>query len=269
VSLAVWLKDVISGAGVAVIEEAGWKTRAAEGSTGPWGGIVCHHTVEDNPPVLDMILTLGNGSTPAPLANIYLRKDGVAHLCAAGRANHAGPGYWQGVTDGNGRMIGIEAQNHGDFVDPWPAAQLEAYARICAAIMNYLNKPTINVCGHKEWRGSIQLPKIDPTLDMSVFRSYVDGYRAYLMPHPSQPSQPSNLALSPPPPAPIITVGSVALNLRATANPGGKFLATMSPGATLTWLADGSYNGTPWVKGTMLQAPGLTGWCNKNYVTVA
>ncbi len=47
-------------------------------------------------------------------------------MIAAGRANHAGPGSWLGIENGNGSFIGIEAENTGLSNDqPWPEVQMD------------------------------------------------------------------------------------------------------------------------------------------------
>jgi hypothetical protein len=162
--------------------------------------VLCHHTVTLDPPILDWIINgrpdqPGFPAVPGPLSQLYLDKAGTFHLCAAGRSNHAGSGSWQGITDGNAGLIGIEALNLGDFVDPWPDAQLSAYARGCAAILLYLQAPIIMCVGHKEWRPA---DKIDPTLDMAAFRSYVQLVMNAMASGQAIPALPSNLQLPPP-----------------------------------------------------------------------
>jgi hypothetical protein len=91
---------------------------------------------------------------------------------AAGRANHAGAGLWEGVTSGNTNFIGIEAEYTGVAGDPWPAVQLDAYHRGVAAILKKIGAEPIMCCGHKEYA----LPKgrkSDPDFDMGEFRRQV------------------------------------------------------------------------------------------------
>lgn len=274
---ATWLKPILEAAGVNVVEMPGWEARSADGVAGPIKGVVCHHTVEGNPPVLDWIV---NGRPapnplPGPLANIFLNKSGVAYLCAAGRANHAGTGSWQGVTDGNGQMIGIESLNAGDFNDPWPAAQIEALGRICAAILNHINATSAMCCGHKEWK--FEKP-FCPTLNMGVFRTYVGELMAFLKPHPPLPSVPGNIALPPPPPEPVASVVVSALNMRSQGNPNSSIVTTLHLGDQGAVLGSTLYDGTvKWLKLKLL-APhpmaGTQGWVREKasdgspYVTV-
>ena len=70
----------------------------------------------------------------------------------------------------NSKPIGIEAENVGDGSDPWPAVQVDAYKRGCAAILKHIGAKPIMCAGHKEFA----LPKgrkNDPNFDMEKFRA--------------------------------------------------------------------------------------------------
>jgi N-acetyl-anhydromuramyl-L-alanine amidase AmpD len=151
-------------------------------------GVVCHHTVgrpTGNMPSLDTLKN-GRSNLSGPLAQLGLGRDGTFYVIAAGRANHAGKGGWNGQT-GNSRFIGIEAENTGYAVgkgnpakrhveEPWIPGQLDAYKRGVAAILNKLGQDESWCCGHKEWRPE---DKIDPhTLDMDKFRRDVAKFMA-------------------------------------------------------------------------------------------
>ena len=124
---------------------------------------------------------------PGPLAQLGLGRDGTFYVIAAGRANHAGLGSWQGITTGNSSFIGIEAENtgltSGPHADPWPDVQMDAYARGVAAILNRIGASTTMCCGHKEYA---QPPgrKIDPTFDMNAFRQQVSAVVGGTAPQP-------------------------------------------------------------------------------------
>lgn len=180
-----WLPEVLQAAGLKVAEDTGWKSRGRR-DMGTVRGVMCHHTVgrpTGNMPSLNL-LRRGTSSLSGPLSQLGLGRDGTYFVIAAGLANHAGRGEWQGVTAGNSSFIGIEAENTGGEDDfPWPEVQMDAYARGCAAILNHIDAPVIMCCGHKEYR----LPrggKIDPTFDMekdnhddmNVFRTQVQGF---------------------------------------------------------------------------------------------
>jgi N-acetyl-anhydromuramyl-L-alanine amidase AmpD len=58
---------------------------------------------------------------------------------------------WHGVNSGNTSFIGIEAENAGDGLDPWPDVQMEAYAKGCAAILKHIGASSAMCVGHKEY----------------------------------------------------------------------------------------------------------------------
>lgn len=175
-----WLADVIRAAGVKVVEQSGWQTRG-HGNVGDCLGIICHHTAgPDAPRGGDMpslnVVMHGRPDLAGPLCNVALGRDGTVYIVAAGLAWHAGPGRWKGHTGGNSNFIGIEAENAGDGKDPWSAVQMDAYHKICAAILDHAEAETIMCAGHKEFA----LPagrKTDPDFDMNAFRAAVQGLR--------------------------------------------------------------------------------------------
>ena len=74
-------------------------------------------------------LIRGRAGVPGPLSQLGLGRDGTYYIIAAGRCSHAGVGDWQGVTSGNSRYIGIEAENRGRN-DPWPSVQMMTMAAL-------------------------------------------------------------------------------------------------------------------------------------------
>jgi hypothetical protein len=185
-----WLPAVLQGAGLKVAEQPGWPNRGL-GSMAGARGVMCHHTAggrNGNMPSLGVI-TNGRPATPTepalpgPLSQLGLGRDGTYFIVAAGRANHAGRGIWQGLTSGNSSFIGIEAENTGR--EPWPAVQLDAYRRGVAALLKQLRQSEIMCVGHKEWA----LPagrKPDPhSLDMDEFRRDVKAILAGTAPPPA------------------------------------------------------------------------------------
>jgi peptidoglycan hydrolase-like protein with peptidoglycan-binding domain len=184
-----WLPTVLLKAGLKVAEQPGWPTRG-RGDVGAIRGVICHHTAgakTGNMPSLGVV-TNGRPDLPGPLSQLCLGRDGTFFVVAAGRANHAGAGNWQGVTTGNTSFIGIEAENTGQITgpnaDPWPAIQLDAYRRGVAAILVKVRANAIMCCGHKEYA----LPmgrKPDPTFDMDDFRVRVASIMAGTAPLPS------------------------------------------------------------------------------------
>jgi len=169
-----WLPTVLKKAGLRVAECDGWPNRGAA-DMGTVNGVMCHHTAGSsagNMPSLNVLVN-GRHGLSGPLCHLGLGRDGTYYIVAAGRANHAGVGEWQGITKGNSRFIGIEAENTGVKSDIWPAVQLEAYSRGAAAILSHINQDERMCCGHKEYA----LPpgrKLDPhSLDMDAFRNEV------------------------------------------------------------------------------------------------
>lgn len=125
----------------------------------------------------------GRGDLPGPLSQLALGRDGTFYVVAAGRCNHAGKGHWEGETSGNGRFIGIEAENTGKANDPWPMVQMDAYRRGVAAVLRQLGRPVRFCAGHGEYA----LPagrKADPSFDMPSFRASVTDILAGNAPPP-------------------------------------------------------------------------------------
>jgi hypothetical protein len=169
-----WMPDVLLDAGLKVAEQPGWETRG-RGEMGAVQGVMCHHTAGSrtgNMPSLGVV-TNGRPDLVGPLAQLCLGRDGTFFVVAAGRANHAGAGNWQGITTGNSSFVGIEAENTGQTAgpnaEPCQAVQMDAYRRGVAAILTKLRADAILCCGHKEYA----LPmgrKNDPTFEMDDFR---------------------------------------------------------------------------------------------------
>lgn len=167
----IWLPDVLKAAGLRVAKVDGWESRGRD-EMGDVFGVICHHTGgrrKGNMPSLAVIRD-GRPDLEGPLAQLGLGRDGTYYIVAAGKANHAGGGLWQGISNGNGNFIGIEAENTGSANDfPWPAVQIEAYQRGVAAILQHIGRSAEFCAGHREYA----LPKgrkDDPSFDMNSFR---------------------------------------------------------------------------------------------------
>jgi hypothetical protein len=148
-----WLPKVLHDFGLNVSFVPGWENRG-HGDVGKTLGVLCHHTagsLKGNAPSLG-IVTNGRSDLPGPLAQLHLARDGTFTVVAAGLAYHAGPGKWQGVVTGNKSFVGVEAENTGLANDnPWPAVQMAAYAKGCAAICLHIGVKPIMVAGHCEY----------------------------------------------------------------------------------------------------------------------
>ena len=178
----IWLPDVLEKAGLKVSPVPGWEDRGyADRNMQDIRGVMCHHTATPRSGIMPTLDSLTKGCinakgkwAPPPLCHLGLGRDGTYFIVAAGRANHAGKarsGGWNGITDGNGHLIGIEAEHVGDPKIPWPEIQMRAYHIGVAAILKYLRLSANNCCGHKEYASPGR--KIDPTFDMGEFRSRV------------------------------------------------------------------------------------------------
>lgn len=169
-----FLPDVLRAFGVTVEEFPGWRDRG-HGDFGTIWGVMAHHTAGSNTSV--ELIAYGHSALRGLLSQIHLAKSGVATITGAGIAYHAGVGSWPGVPTnaGNQVLIGVEAVNAGNGIDPWPEVQLDAYYRTCAAICWFLGHSSLRTIGHKEY-GRIQ-GKPDPhPLDMAQFRARVQYY---------------------------------------------------------------------------------------------
>ncbi|MGW6481329.1 N-acetylmuramoyl-L-alanine amidase [Streptomyces sp. NPDC055059] len=179
--------SILRSEGVKTSEYAGWRGRERDAATGKAFGpvhmVVNHHTAGKNS--RDTVAKTGVPGLPAPLAHIHLAKSGVATMCSAGRANHAGlmaqnsyrsflnetathpdPSKASGTVDGNDCAYGIETENLGDGKDVYPHAQYDAWVRINTAFCRHYGWSAESVAGHLET--SVE-GKVDP-------RGPVEGY---------------------------------------------------------------------------------------------
>lgn len=170
-SLASRLERAVKNSGLNYKKVSGWASRG-HGAMGTIQSVMCHHTAgpaSGNTPSLNVV-THGRPGLSGPLAQLFLARDGTPYLVAAGRAYHAGrvsSGAYQ-----NSHSIGIEAEATG--TSSWPSAQIEAYARLCRALVREFGLPTSRVVGHKE-KAVPHGRKIDPNFSMSDFRKKVNG----------------------------------------------------------------------------------------------
>lgn len=171
-----WMPRVLRQAGLKIAETPGLVDRG-RGNMRHVRGVICHHTVgarDGNMPSLN-VLVEGRSGLRGPLCHLGLGRDGTFYMIGAGSANHAGPGRWQGFSNGGSGFIGIEAENMGyPEEDPWPDVQIDAFIRGVAALFGHLNLAADRCCSHREWA----LPagrKVDPhSIDMVDFREKVD-----------------------------------------------------------------------------------------------
>lgn len=142
------IADRLRKYGLNVVEIAGWQTRGS-GAFYPKGS-VDHHTAgssRGNAPSLNICIN-GRAGLSGPLCNVLIGRDNTCYVIAAGRANHAGSGSWNGLS-GNSRMYGIERENVGTPAEPWREDQHLVAGAAHAALME--GKDMNNVCRHQEW----------------------------------------------------------------------------------------------------------------------
>jgi peptidoglycan hydrolase-like protein with peptidoglycan-binding domain len=170
-----WIGDAFRAAGLQVHEVEGWKTRGRPYSFAP-RGVIFHHTASNKgagPAPSAGICVKGRSDLPGPLCHALVGRDGVVHLIAAGRANHAGlGGPWNTIPrdSANSYMVGVEVENDG-IGEPWPEQQLRVCAQVFATLLINLHRTETWLVGHKEWAPT---RKIDPhPLDMHAFRTRV------------------------------------------------------------------------------------------------
>ena len=121
-----WMQYV----GLEVLTLTGWSTRGSS-SFAPRGSL-CHwiagpaNVKPGRRPSLRIIRD-GHSTLPGPLSNNYMGRRGEVVLVAAGRCNHAGRGYWMGMT-GNSHLMGTEPECAGPH--DWTAEQRKSYPLI-------------------------------------------------------------------------------------------------------------------------------------------
>ena len=180
-----------------------WRTRGRPASTGPFipAGVLCHHTASpagtSTASDLNVILA-GNIDAPGPISQLYIDRDAVVHLVAAGRANHGGKGRRPGVDTGGcadmyACLVGVEVANSG-VGEWWPNPQTDIYADVVAALCAWYGWPTASVYLHFTTgppSGGCN-SKIDPagpwqlephlvgstTWNLDTWRRFVDDHRA-------------------------------------------------------------------------------------------
>jgi hypothetical protein len=164
---ALWLADVLRGAGLEVVETAGWQTRGRDFAADPLG-IMAHHTASPIASTLATnlhVVTNGNSVAPGPIAQAMLWRDGVWYIIAAGRANHAGKGslpWLPGADTGNQHLLSVEAVNNG-VGELWAPAMVISYEIGTAAILRRLGHGAERATTHAEYAPSRKIDPAGPT----------------------------------------------------------------------------------------------------------
>lgn len=192
--MAYWLHDlpsVLRKAGLSVVEVDGWQARTfaswSPGYTERPSHFMVHHTASKTTPANDINYIVN--APLSPIANVYLARDGVIYVIAAGRVvtNGKGSAPWCTGKVGcppdnmmNHYAISCEAANDG-VGEPWPKVQTDAYVKMAAAICAAYDIPVDRVRGHAEWAPDRKIDPAGPspwavgsaTWDMNAFRKSV------------------------------------------------------------------------------------------------
>jgi hypothetical protein len=144
-----------------------------KGTMGNPLGPMLHHTgtpstAPGDYPTLRIVRD-GRAGLENSLCAFGLGRSGTIYLINNNISWHAGVGSWKGVSDGNGRFLGIEAE--GPYTT-WPAKEMDAYHKLVASILMECGTGTEWAPAHKEFalpRGR----KPDPNFDMVAFRANV------------------------------------------------------------------------------------------------
>lgn len=150
-----WLADALRDEGCRVVEEGDWEHRGRPGSFEPTG-VLWHHTgstaSESNPFPTKSVLINGRPDLEGPLCHVGIGYDGVCHVIAAGRANHAGAcsgwGPFTSSEDGNTQLVGFEIDYDG--TQAMSAAQFDAATRCSAAVLKRLGHDEEWAARHEE-----------------------------------------------------------------------------------------------------------------------
>jgi hypothetical protein len=175
------LADVARRTGYPVVEVDRWRTRTTKDEHGDprqmsdIRTVIVHHTANGgaggNYPSLRVVRD-GRPGLQGPLAQLGLGVDGTIYVIAAGHCNHAG--ISRSPDFENSHAIGIEAEAVGvpGMPGDWPPAQMDSYARLCAALVAEFGLSVLDIRGHKE---TCQPPsrKSDPSFGMDRFRERV------------------------------------------------------------------------------------------------
>lgn len=166
------MADVCRRAGLSVVEQAGWQTRARSSGGYADGRPTCimwHHTASSTTPANDVSYIIN--AQDAPLSNLYLARDGTVYVIAAGATNTNGKGGPLTVSRGtvpadsmNTYAIGIEAANSG-VGEAWPQVQIDAFFTLSNALCAAYGLLPTDVASHAAWAPS---RKIDPATAAAV-----------------------------------------------------------------------------------------------------
>lgn len=148
-----------------------------KGQMGTVKGALVHHTgsswaAKGDYPTLKVVRD-GRPGLENSLCAFGLGKSGTIYLISEKLSWHAGNGEWNGLTNGNGQLLGIEAESDGVH---WTPEEIDAYPRLVASILYEIGMDDRYTTRH----ASFALPrgrKVDTSgLDMDAFWNKVYFY---------------------------------------------------------------------------------------------
>lgn len=169
------MADVLRAAGVAVVEQDGWRTRARSSggySAGrPWC-VMWHHTASSaNASAASDANYMSYSADSKPIANILLARDGTAWVLAAGATNTNGKGDACSFSKGtvpadsmNLYAIGMEIQNNG-VGQAYSQQQIDAAFKVSLALCQAYGLRPDDVQQHVNYAPG---RKIDPATAAAV-----------------------------------------------------------------------------------------------------
>jgi hypothetical protein len=185
--------------GYPVVEVPGWETRTRPQLMSDVRTITCHHTANGGAkgdyPSYDTVLHGRGPDLPGPLAQYGIGRSGTIYVFAAGSANHAGVS--RSVDYEKPHAIGIEAEAVGVPGTPgdWPEPQMDAYAKLCRALIDEFGLKVADVLGHKETCSPVGR-KTDPSFDMQKFRTRVAAVKLGSKPVTPQDQESDDVSFS-------------------------------------------------------------------------
>lgn len=172
--MSTWLHDTpkyFTKYGVRFNTYPGWELRSR--SSGGFRAVMAigtHHTASGAAPANQMTY-MWNNAPDRPIGNIFIARDGLVTLGAAGATNTQGRGgpvqTSKGTIpkdQGNLFFVSIEAANDGKGQE-WPAAQMNSMIVVCAALCEQFKlDPMRDILSHWEWvLPTFPNRKVDPT----------------------------------------------------------------------------------------------------------
>jgi hypothetical protein len=155
-----------------------WSGHNKGSMRGVWGAMV-HHTgtpwsTPGDYPTLRVVRD-GRPGLENSLCAFGLGRSGTIYLISEKLSWHAGAGNWNGMTDGNGYTVGIEAESDGKN---WTPEERDAYPRLVASILIEIDQDDRYTTRHASYAQPAGR-KVDASgLDMDLFWRQVYGYLA-------------------------------------------------------------------------------------------